>query len=344
MAGNVSEWCRNKLPPGYASRGGSWKDAIYAFGQTAGFPGFYSEPTLGFRCVKGGSGDEGDFAISPSGFVPSYTPVDDATFEEYRKLYAYAPEPLNARVIEVVEGPYWTREKVTFTARGKTVPAYLFLPKGFQRPLQVIHFAPAGDVVGGWRTLPQSVERNLAGILRGGRAVFAVELEGFLGRPLPHGWVSPDSTTAEYVDYVVERVTEMRRGLDYLESRNDIDRSRIGFLGVSAGGGPGVFVTALESRYRSVAFAGTGIHRFELPRAPAANRVNFVSRISAPKLMLHGRFDEDCSLKSEAEPMYKLLREPKRLQVFDGGHVAPFDVSIPVYTRWFDETMGPVEQ
>ncbi len=137
----------------------------------------------------------------------------------------------------------------------------------------------------------------------------------------------------------------MRRGLDYLETRQeDLDRSRIALLGVSAGGGPGVFATALESRYRSVVFAGTGISTREKPYAPAANRIHFVSRISAPKLMLQGRYDEDTPLKSEAEPMFRLLHEPKRLELYEGGHIAPREIFIPAITKWLDETMGPVEQ
>jgi dienelactone hydrolase len=154
--------------------------------------------------------------------------------------------------------------------------------------------------------------------------------------------VPPEPGQAEYVDYNVERVTEMRRGLDYLQTRPDIDRSRIALLGISAGGGPGVFVTALESRYRSVIFAGTGIATRESAFAAAANRINFVSRIGAPKLMFQGRYDEDTSLKSEVEPMFRLLREPKRLELYDGGHIAPQEILIPAFTKWLDETMGPV--
>ncbi len=342
MAGNVSEWCRNQNPPGYAARGGSYKDAVYAFGQTAALPSFFAEPTLGFRCVSGASGDEGDFALNPSGFVPVFTPVDDKTFGEYRRRYEYKPEPLNANVIGRIETADWTRETITYVVAGKTVPAYLYLPKGFSRPLQAIHYAPAGDVVYGYRTLPHSIEVNLAPLIRSGRAVFSVELEGFLGRPHPPGWTYPDREQDEEVEYIVAQVTEMRRGLDYLETRPDIDHSRIALLGISAGGGPGVFVSALESRYRSVIFGGSGISTSELRYAPAASRVNFVSRITAPKLLFQGRYDEDTSLKSEAEPMFRLFREPKRLEIFEGGHIAPLDVSVRVFTRWLDETMGPV--
>ena len=344
MAGNVSEWCRNPYPPGYSARGGSWKDAAYSFGQTAALPAFYSAPTLGFRCVTGGGSEEGDFAIHQSGFVPVYKPVDDKTFDGFRRRYEYRRDPLNPRVIETAEGPDWTREKIVLDVNGKTVPLYLYLPKTFRRPLQVIHFAPAGDVTGGYRTLPQSIESWVAPLIRGGRALFAVELEGYLGRPQPPGFVAPDRTEEEYVDYTVQRVTELRRALDYIATRPDLDRARVALLGISAGGGPGVFVSALEQRYRSVVMHGTGISPREIAYAAAANRINFVSRITAPTLMLHGRYDEDKSLRSEAEPMFRLLSAPKRLEVFEGGHIAPQEVGIPLITKWLDETMGPVQQ
>ena len=344
MAGNVSEWCRNANPPGFAARGGSWKDTAYVFGQTAALPGFYSAPTLGFRCVSGGGGDEGDFALSPSTAVPTLHPVDDKTFEEIRARYDYKHDPLNARVVERTETPEWTIEKITYSVNGTTVPAYLYLPKGFRRPLQVIQYAAPGDVVGGYVTLPHSIERQLAPLIREGRAVFSVELEGFLGRPHAPGWEQPDRTRDTFAQQTVHDVTELRRGLDYLETRPDIDKSKIAFIGISAGGGPGVYLTALESRYRSVIFAGTGLREREKAYTPAACRINFASRIRAPKMLLMGRYDEDMSLKSEAEPMFRLFTEPKKLEVYEGGHIAPFEVSFPAMTKWLDETVGRVSQ
>jgi hypothetical protein len=38
-----------------------------------------------------------------------------------------------------------------------------------------------------------------------------------------------------------------------------------------------------------------------------------------------------------------LLREPKRMEIFDGGHVPTLELGIPMITRWFDETLGRVE-
>jgi len=47
--------------------------------------------------------------------------------------------------------------------------------------------------------------------------------------------------------------------------------------------------------------------------------------------------------QTEAEPLYKLLPEPKRLALFDGGHFASLEVAAPIVNGWLDETLGPVK-
>ena len=42
------------------------------------------------------------------------------------------------------------------------------------------------------------------------------------------------------------------------------------------------------------------------------------SHIRGPKLMIQGLYDEANSLKFDAEPLYKLLRESKKLAPFEG--------------------------
>ena len=348
MAGNVAEWLRNPLGAGFAFTGGGFNDALYAFGETGGYPGFFTSPALGFRCVKDlrpDAGDDGGFALTESEPMPRYEPVDDRTFAEIRKRYDYPKTPVNARVVETVETTDWRREKIAYVVGQNTVFAYLYLPKGFRRPLEVIHYAPAADVDGGFRTLPSSMEANLAALIRSGRAAFGVVLEGYVGRPRRVELrEAPDTRSTEFVAYAIERVVEMRRGLDYLESRPDLDSSRIGFMASSAGTWTGLILTAVEPRYRSVLFVGTGISPRSISDAPAANRINFAPHITAPKMMLHGLYDEDTPFTSHAQPLYRLLREPKRLKTYEGGHSPPTDVFIPTIRQWFDETLGPVNQ
>ena len=346
MAGNVAEWTRNPLAPGYAVRGGSWNDALYSFGRTGAFPAMYASSEIGFRCVKPLEGDgsrQGEFALVSSGFVPEYQPVHDEAWEEIRARYAYDPVPLRSRVVERVDGGDWIREKIEYEVDGRTVPAFLYLPKHFSPPFQVVHFSPAGDVYNGWRELSESIDLRLAPLVRGGRAVFSVVMPGFVGRPREPGFVEPDSRSVEFVDFTVRQVKELRRGIDYLESRPEIDRSRIAFYAMSAGSWEGIILAAVESRYRSILLIGSGIHSREITDTPAANRINFAPRIRQPKMMLQGRYDESAPLESAARPLFKLMSEPKRLEVFEGGHVPAPQVMVPVMTKWFDETMGKVE-
>ena len=61
-------------------------------------------------------------------------------------------------------------------------------------------------------------------------------------------------------------------------------------------------------------------------------------------MMLQGRYDEIFAWKTETEPLYKLLREPKRLILFDGGHAPPMELFAMTIDRWLDETLGPVKK
>jgi hypothetical protein len=68
--------------------------------------------------------------------------------------------------------------------------------------------------------------------------------------------------------------------------------------------------------------------------------MNFASHISGPKLMIQGRYDEDIHLKTEAEPLFKLLREPKKLVLYEGGHVPSPELLVPTVNPWLDGILG----
>ena len=57
---------------------------------------------------------------------------------------------------------------------------------------------------------------------------------------------------------------------------------------------------------------------------------------------MQGRYDEDTPLGTAAEPMFALMREPKRLVLYDGGHVPPPELQTGTTTEWLDEQMGRV--
>jgi pimeloyl-ACP methyl ester carboxylesterase len=187
------------------------------------------------------------------------------------------------------------------------------------------------------------MEAVLGPIIKSGRAAFGVVLKGYIERLHPSGYVFPDLNSVEYLERVVNRVTDLRRGLDYLETRKkDIDMGRLAFYGPSAGAQIGLVLAAVEPRYRGVVLAGAGLRN--VPRIAEADPASFAPHIRAPKLILQGRYDEDTPLKTQTEPMLKILPDPTRVVVYDGGHVPPPALVVSSVGGFLDQLLGPVKR
>jgi predicted esterase len=348
MAGNVSEWCANQISDGFAVAGGSWKDQVYVFMDIGAFPGFHSSDRIGFRCVRnapGAKGDQGAAQIDTSALIPVYTSTSEAGFQSMLSHYRYDHSPLDAQVIETLETADWRREKITYLgANEERAIGYLYLPKSAGPPFQVIQFVPAGDVYEGLNTVPESVEMQVAPFIKSGRAVWAVVFKSFKEREYPPGYARPRYTTVKRREEVVGHATDLSRGLDYLATQSEVDLNRLAYYGYSQGAQEGVIYAAVESRYRSVVFVAGSIPSSSKAWIAEASPPNFAVHIRAPKLLLNGRYDEVNPLRTFVEPLYKLLREPKRLQLYDAGHTPPLETIVPVINAWLDATLGPIER
>jgi formylglycine-generating enzyme required for sulfatase activity len=348
MAGNVSEWTLNDTSEGFIATGGAWGEPTYVFAEYGLRPGFFSSNKLGFRCAQtapGAAGDQGAMRIEIKQEIPVYTASSDSSFKTWLAAYRYEKTPLDPKVEDVKNTPEWKREKITFNgADGERAIAYLYLPNNFSRPLTVINYVPAGDVDGGLRSLPDSMDDRLAPFIKSGRAAFGVVLKGYIERLRPEGYTEPDPATVEYLEKIVNRVTDLRRGLDYLETRRDVDAGRVAFFGPSAGAQIGLILAAVETRYRAVVLVGAGLPASYARWIPEANPINFSAHISGSKLLIQGRYDEDTPFKTMAEPLYKLLAEPKRLALYDGGHVPPLEFLMSTLNTWLDDTLGAVRR
>jgi hypothetical protein len=187
MAGNVGEWILNERGAGYGAMGGSWEDAGYIFNSGEARPAIDASGAVGFRLVSrpaAGSADQGSGRIVRSQTLPPITPVDDATYQSFMSHYRYDDvepdslvEQLDVQLIERLETPDWTREKVTFDGVEDRVIAYLYLPKSAQPPFQLINWIVSGTAFQG-RTAAQEVEAIMGPQIKGGRAVFAVVPRG----------------------------------------------------------------------------------------------------------------------------------------------------------------------
>ena len=182
-------------------------------------------------------------------------PVSDEIFAVYRRLYAYDPAPLNAAVEATEEEELWVKHTVAFDAAygGERMRAYLFLPKTGSPPYQTVIFFPAADAFVLRSSRDISVARGEF-IIRSGRAFLYPVYKGTYERS---GTSEEIGSNAER-EIVIAWSRDLGRAIDYLETRTDIDRARLAFYGVSAGGDAGVVLTALEPRLKTGVLPGPG--------------------------------------------------------------------------------------
>lgn len=345
MAGNVEEWLANPTGDRRFVTGGAWDDPMYVFTNFLSVSGFHASPSLGFRCARsteGAMNDNGGFDIAPGRETPEYRPADEATFRQLLLHYAYDRGPLDAQVVERITTQDWVRETISISGPWRDATRlYLYLPLRTARPLQTVVFVPGTNTFYA-APMADETERIMGAHVKAGRAVLAVLFKGMVGRPWDAGRTSPATSSVQYRQELVLHATELRRSLDYLETRADLDLAHLAYVGFSKGAGSWLPFAAVEPRFRSFVLIGGGLDERFVPTLPEANSINFASRIRGPTLLLNGRYDEENPWARHALPLWRLLPEPKRLAIVDGGHLPPAENRVPVINRWLDETVGRV--
>jgi dienelactone hydrolase len=143
-------------------------------------------------------------------------------------------------------------------------------------------------------------------------------------------------------ELVIQRTKDVRRAVDYLESRPDIDAGRLAFFGLSLGANYGPVVGAVEARFRTLVLVSGGLGR---GRPPEVSNLNFAPRVRMPVLMENGRLDFQFPLEESQRPLFRLLGTPessKKHVLFDSGHVPPFTEVARETIDWLDRVLGPV--
>ncbi|MGH9665462.1 MAG: alpha/beta hydrolase family protein, partial [Bryobacteraceae bacterium] len=125
---------------------------------------------------------------------------------------------------------------------------------------------------------------RFAFLLRSGRAVLLPSYQGTYERRR----TIPQGSSSER-DLIVQQSKDFQRSLDYLETRADIARGRLGFFGISGGSQAGLIVLAEESRIRAAVLAEEGLPAMRRP--PETDVINFAPHVRIPVLRLNGRYD-----------------------------------------------------
>jgi eukaryotic-like serine/threonine-protein kinase len=343
MAGNVKEWCWNASGASRFALGGAWNELRYMFADYDARPPFDRAANLGFRLAKyerpvTAATAAPALPLGAEPAAPPWPPVSDEVFEVYRRQHAYDATPLNAAIEATEETDLWTRTIVTFDAAygGERMRAHLFLPRGARQPFQTVVFFGGSDVF----RLRSSRDMALgaaAMIVRSGRAFLYPVYKSTYERQVPE--VTGVQARRELLAALYR---DLARSIDYLETRPDIDRTRLAYYGISAGGYAGVFLTALESRFKTSVLQGVGL---ESAPAPEIDLRTFAPRVRVPTLLLCGRYDFLIPYETAQRPLFELLGPPaghKRHVAVESGHSVPTNDLLGEVLPWLDRYLGPV--
>ena len=342
-AGNVREWVWNESRGQRYVLGGAWSDPAHEYlGEWSADPWFRA-PVHGIRCAQYDAPLPQALLAPVEAPLRDYSaerPAPDEAFRIYRDFHSYDPRDLRPAIEEAQDEEHWRVETVSFDAAygSERVPARLFLPRNAKAPYQTVVFCPTNEAT----VLSSSDDIRMAAfdyILRSGRAVLHPIYQGTYERRSPRPIDGPKGLR----DLLVQVTRDFRRSIDYLETRGDIDRTRLAVFGVS--NLPALLNLALEGRVKAGVLHGAVLPSSALP--PEIDPINFLPRVRTPVLMLNGRYDPR-SDETRERILFQLLGTPardKRHVSLESGHVLIRQVEAMRETvDWLDRYLGPVER
>ena len=264
--------------------------------------------------------------------------VRPATAEPINVVYD-ASAPLRATVNPLGGTAYHTYAVRYRGANTEMVPGLLTLPKPGKAP------APCVLLLHGLGGSKGNMFLPAIALARRGFASFAIDIAGQGERQRLNEQDTSATPLAETRLAILQTVVDLRRAVDFAETRPEIDRHRIGFLGVSLGGMIGTVFAAEEPRVRAVVLwsAGgdwgklvTGSRHAFASRLRATGQTDaaaieaqmrdvdparFAGRLSPRPLLLFVGAQDTVIPPPCGQALYDAARQPKRLITLPGGHV-----------------------
>ena len=278
--------------------------------------------------------------------------------------YNPAP-PLNAKATPLFDTKRPPTEARTFrvTYRGATggmVPALFTVPGSGLGAAR----HPAIVVVHGLGSSKEDTVLLAVALARRGYATFAIDLDAHGERRLGSGRTIADLSLAEMRHSAAVSVTDLRRGVDYLATRPDVDKTRVGCIGISLGGVYGAVFAGVEPRIGATALWSAGgdwgilltesrqyfaVKRRESGKTPDADTVRqvlrdvdpmtYAARIAPRPLLLLAGTRDAIVPNAATDALFDAASDPKTLERFPGGHIPDPRAMMVRTMAFFDETL-----
>lgn len=349
MAGNVREWCWNEMEGGRCIIGGSWEDAPYTLYKWSGLSPFDRSVTNGFRCIQNTEvrPDTGRAwqLVKQRETLDCRTvkPCSEDTYSYIKRMYAYDQSDLRP-VVESRDSTSeeWIKERIVVDAAysNERLPMDIFIPRKAVQPMQPVLYFPGSSAfeVRDSRWLQMYM---IDFIIRSGRAVVYPIYKGTYER----GPFETD-TWSRRRDRCVMMCKDAMRAIDYIMTRPDFDRDKIGYNGLSLGANVAFIILALEPRIKAAVLMGGGFGQtLETAKYPEMFYPNFGPRVKTPVLVLNGRYDCIYPVEECQRPFFEILgtpKEQKKHYLSNSDHVVLREDQLRETLSWFDAYLGPV--
>lgn len=266
---------------------------------------------------------------------------------DYLSLYAY-DKTLALNVAEEIlrEGDKYVIYKVYFdSVNGERVPALLILPKvGDRIPCIVFLHGYGGRKEDALSFVDLAVSEEYA--------LIAIDAE-YHGERKEEGKALYSTNVEDSIRGIVQTVIDLRRAIDYIETRPEIDSSRIGYVGGSMGGILGAIFIGVEPRIKAAALLVAGgnmslmIRESQHPAIPPIREylklnnisyeelqellnpidpINFIHLFAPKPIQFHcGKYDNIVPAETQRLLVEK-AGEPKEVYWYDSGHDLPLEI------------------
>ncbi|MCK5209829.1 MAG: acetylxylan esterase [Cyclobacteriaceae bacterium] len=236
---------------------------------------------------------------------------------------------------------------VTFqSVHNQKVTALLTVPKESPAPHPVIILMHgAGD-----RKTVDYVETGNDYFLKSGYAILRLDIANHGDRLVDdYDFSFTDGYRYWTRDIVIQTVFDLRRAVDFIQTRKELDSNRIGYYGISLGGIIGTIFSGVEPRVKVpvIALAGGGMHlMFGMDALSVDTKdylsmiepLNFVEKIAPRPLLMINAENDDIVPPMMSKLMFKTAKEPKEILWYPSKHHdIPVDKVYPDGVRWFQE-------
>lgn len=282
------------------------------------------------------------------------------SYEQLLKRYDYDRRtPLDIKEGSVVrrEGGVRVHDISYASLKGGRVPAYLVVPEG-KGPFAAILF-------GHW-AMPGSPMKNRTEFLDEAVALARAGAVSLLP-DAPFARPGFKETTPPFdprdIDNYFQQVMDMRRGLDLLLARKDVDPSRVAYVGHSYNANVGGVLAGVEKRFKTfVLMAGSlsdaddlrsdhpdivklrgsvGKEKIEqiIRETNWQNPANFIGHAAPASVLLQYAYEDGFLDEARDRRYFALVSEPKELKFYHAGHALNAEARRDRY-EWLRQKIG----